>query len=161
MLENPLHGLAVVGAVRRHGSPWLLPLLSLLAFALPTIGLLALRLSTATTAFCLALPLLVTPRLLRGPRPAALLTALAPRSIGLLTVRLTAAAPLPLPLTLPLTLAALSRSACITALAALTLRRAALLAVARLRLFASLLAAAGGSVLLARLGFPLLAAVLR
>ena len=86
--------------------------------------------------------------------PAPLLAARTVPSIGLLAVRLSTCA------ALPVSPAASSRAVGSASFSALPLRGALLLVLSRLRLLAALLTAAGGAALLPRLGFALLAAVL-
>ncbi|MFM8703899.1 MAG: hypothetical protein ACKOHG_08520 [Planctomycetia bacterium] len=150
MFENPLHRLAVVGAVGRHGSPR-----SRLFGTASPIGPTGLWLAilAALSARGLGLPaaihLPVAPRLPRLARRAGLLSAAPLLAIGLLPVPLAVAA------TSPLGSSALPGRARLARFSALPLRTAPRRIAAGLRLFATFVAATGGAILLPRLGFTL------
>ena len=151
MIEDSLHRLAVIGAVGSHRRPGLLAArlitrrlpISLAPAAIPLAG----RLPALGSPGCTAGPL-------RGVPLAGLLTTATIPGIGLSAVELLAAA------ALPFGPAARSRATGSALFPALSLRRTPLLVVPRLRLRATLTAAAGGAPLLPRLRIALLAVFL-
>jgi hypothetical protein len=106
MLENPLHRLAVVGAVGSHRRSRLLLAVALFAFALLAFALSALRLPGRTTSSRIPLPRLVIAGLFARGSLAVLLSistllavtllAVTLLAITLLAIRLVAATPIPL-----------------------------------------------------------------